>query len=390
MANAIYVVFLLICLHRTSASDGGCGNLFKGKCICGMTTYGDREQYVVNCTNTDFKDTTVLENLPEATEVLIFTGNNIPELPWNVFGALTDLEHLRIVDMSNNRIKDIPGKAYHHVKNVQRLILNHNELSISPDADDDNHHHPRVFSNFINLMELHLTNAFADNTDAELANDLHNIFVNSNLTHLRKLHLEQNEIANFGDKRVFCDLPNLRDLHLGDNLLTEIDFNVLCLKNLRFLDLERNKIEFFKKRDLYVLDQVNAPGREETLVIDVSGNPFRCDCVVSEFYSWLFRTNVTVRNKELLKCHRVQKHGGETLLSLPVEKCRKVQTVVHDTSKMSTVTFMLIILIVILSGLVVALAYMSRDKLKLAFTPVIETVSKKVQYTTIRNNEQEV
>ncbi|XP_026474196.1 phospholipase A2 inhibitor [Ctenocephalides felis] len=390
MARFIRLVLLLISLYEASALDGGCGKLFNGKCICGLTTYGDREQYVVNCTNTGFEDTKVLENLPEATEVLIFTGNNIPELPWNVFGALTELEHLRIVDMSNNRIKDIPGKAYHHVKNVQRLILNHNDLSISPDSDEDNHHHPRVFSNFINLMELHLTNAFADNTDAELANDLHNIFVNSNLTHLRKLHLEQNEILNFGDKRVFCDLPSLRDLHLGDNYLSEIDFNFLCLKNLRFLDLERNKIEYFKKRDLLTLDQVNAAGREEQLVIDVGGNPFRCDCIVSEFYSWLFRTNVTVRNKESLRCHRAQKHGGEALISLSVDKCRKAQSVVHDTSKISTVTFMLIILIVILSGLVVALGYMSRDKLKLAFTPVIETVSKKVQYTTIRNNEQEV
>lgn len=119
----------------------------------------------------------------------------------------------RIIDMTNNGIQDIKGKAFHHVPNVTRLILNHNNISISAEYEK-NYHHPRVFSNLYNLKELHLTNAFADNTVA-LADDLHDIFVNSNLTKLYKLHLEQNEIKNFRDERVFCDLPDLHDLHLG-------------------------------------------------------------------------------------------------------------------------------------------------------------------------------
>lgn len=74
-----------------------------------------------------------------------------------------------------------------------------------------------VFSNFENLLELHLTDAFADNTPAEdLASDLHDIFVNSDLQELQKLHLEQNEISQFKDPSVFCDLPSLQDLHLGN------------------------------------------------------------------------------------------------------------------------------------------------------------------------------
>lgn len=116
--------------------------------------------------------------------------------------------------MSNNGIHDVKGKAFHHVVGVTRLILNHNNISISSE-EERNFHHPRVFSNFFNLEELHLTNAFADNTDATLADDLHDIFVNSNLTKLYKLHLEQNEIKNFKDDRVFCDLPNLHDIYLG-------------------------------------------------------------------------------------------------------------------------------------------------------------------------------
>lgn len=125
--------------------------------------------------------------------------------------------------MSNNGITDIKGKAFHHVLSVTRLVLNHNNISISEEYDK-NYHHPRVFSNFLNLQELHLTNAFADNTDAALADDLHDIFVNSNLTKLYKLHLEQNEIKSFKDDKVFCDLPNLHDLYLGETFLYRIAY----------------------------------------------------------------------------------------------------------------------------------------------------------------------
>ena len=160
---------------------------FSIKCTCGNQEYNAKIQYVVNCTNAGFRDTEVLEKLPAQTEIVIFTGNYIPDLPWNVFGAINDLVNLTIVDMSNNHIRNIRGKSYHHVSNVKRLILNHNNLSISrfvDDDDDNNYYHPRVFSNFINLMELHMTNAFADNTSAELSENLHDIFVSSNLTKL--------------------------------------------------------------------------------------------------------------------------------------------------------------------------------------------------------------
>lgn len=74
-------------------------------------------------------------------QVLIFNGNIIKELPWNVFGTLNNFEQLRVVDMSNNCIQEIRGKSYHRVANVERLILNHNQISIS--SGEPNHHHPR-------------------------------------------------------------------------------------------------------------------------------------------------------------------------------------------------------------------------------------------------------
>lgn len=132
----------------------------------------------------------MLEQLPEETEVLIFNGNNVPVLDWNVLGLWDEHKDLAVIDLTNNRIREIAGKSFHKVKSVKRLLLSHNDLMISgPNL------HARVFSNFYSLEELHLTNAFTETIDSKwYLRDLRSIFLASNMTKLKKLHLEQNEI----------------------------------------------------------------------------------------------------------------------------------------------------------------------------------------------------
>jgi Leucine rich repeat len=370
-------------------NGGDCGPKFKNKCSCGKGEYIDRIQYIVNCTNSGFRETSMLEHLPPQTEVLIWTGNYVPELPWNVFGAINDLPNLTIVDMSSNHIREIRGKSYHHVPNVKRLILNHNNLSISSDDDDDvNHHHPRVFSNFVNLMELHLTNAFSDNTSMALSEDLHDIFMNSNLTKLTKLHLEQNEIRKFKDKRVFCDLPSLRDLHLGDNFLEELNFNVVCLTNLRFLDLERNKFTQMKLKDLNLLDILSkAQGRDTELIMDLTYNHLACDCTINNIQDWLKKTKVKIRNLGNLFCYK-DGRPYQPLLSVKYNKCR-VQSRNSTTTRGHTITlvFLFVAFCTVLLSLVTVLVYINRNRIKKIVNPVMTNVSRKVQYTTIKDDD---
>ena len=177
---------------------------------------------VVNCTNSGFNDnTTMLKQLPRHTQVLLFNGNKIPYLDWNVFGVWDDHVDLKVIDLSNNQIEDIDGKAFHKVSNgeyiqgcmvslifllffqilfnhvnivflfvVSRLLLNHNNLKIS-----GRYHHRRVLTNFKSLEELHLTNAFTEVIDSKwYLDDLKDILLAAEMTKLYKLHLEQNEI----------------------------------------------------------------------------------------------------------------------------------------------------------------------------------------------------
>lgn len=186
------------------------------------------------------------------------SGNNITIMPWNIFGKMNDYVYLEVIDMTNNNIQEIKGKTYHHVQNVKTLILNHNQLNITGEKN-----HPRIFSNFINLESLHLTNAFSEMVDSrEYLVALEQIFLSSNLTRLTKLHLEQNEIWSIKNPNMFCCLPSLMDLQLGDNNISEVNFNFDCIQNLRFLDLRNNKIHSISNRTLDKFEKLHKQGVE--------------------------------------------------------------------------------------------------------------------------------
>ncbi|EEB16641.1 Trophoblast glycoprotein precursor, putative [Pediculus humanus corporis] len=389
--NNIIIYILYVASFSGRVWSYGCDSIFHGKCFCGNLIYQDRVQYVVNCTNTQFTNSSVLEYLPEEVEVLIFTGNSIPELPWNIFGFVRNYSHLRVVDMSNNKIKEIFGKSYHRVSTVERLILNHNDISISS-GKNYNHHHPRVFSNFENLKELHLTNAFSD-TSENLASDLHDIFVNSNLTKLIKLHLEQNKITEFGDKRVFCDLPSIMDLYLGDNLLTGINFEITCLKHLRYIDLENNRIKVLSPRELKIFDSF--PERNQSLTLDLHNNPYTCECGSNELFDWLRTTKVEVRRKNQIRCYHeplsTTNKKSECLFDLvktfsppPIPTGPPQSTPQYQATEI-LLGLLLIILIVLLLGLL----YANRKTIRYNMNPILSSVSKKVHYVSIGHSEEQ-
>lgn len=301
-------------------------------------------------------------------QVLIFTGNNIPELPSNIFGLDDLYDKLKVIDLSNNNIKLIHGKTFHHVEHVERLILNHNDLRINKEE-----YHPRIFSNFVNLRELHLTDTFADNTQDNLASDLHDVFVESDLKRLEKLHLEQNEISIMKDPHLFCALPNLLHLYLGDNALKGIHFDLECMKKLVYLDLERNRISILMKDDLKELDTV--ANRSNYFTVEVANNPFLCGCDYLYFYEWMNHTRVTFRHKNTVTCNLTQAQCAHTQVSL---KSLSAKDELCDDAHM----FILSVVSLLVLALVIFL-YIKRDMFRIWSRPVLDTVSRKVHYTSL-------
>jgi hypothetical protein len=389
------IVSVALCYDGDERDHTGCPVLFQGKCTCGKFKYpefyGSGTHFMTNCTNTGFRNTTMLEYMPEETEVLIFTGNHLETLPWNIFGIFDPRSNLRVVDLTNNGIKEIQGKTFHKVTTVKRLILNHNDLYIVSAM-----HHTRTFSNFENLEELHLTNAFTEQIDSKwYLNDLKDIFQGSQLSKLKKLHLEQNEIWEIQDDDIdlFCDLPALMDLHLGDNQLTDINFSLACMKNLRYLDLEFNKITNLRK---VTLDKIETAFTSKTSnrQINLQGNPFKCDCYMRPFFDWLKITKVNLRSKEDYRCWtgEPEANAGKRITNVQSLPCPVTEVSEdHNTSRHATTNSLLTVLIVLTLVLLAVVLWVNRAAVKQKMKPVVENINRHVtrQYSAIEKNEEE-
>lgn len=283
--------------------------------------------------------------------------------------------------MSNNKIQEITGKAFHKVSNVKRLVLNHNDLLIT----GKQHHHKRILTNFYNLEELHLTNAFTELIDAKwYLEDLKDIFLTSNMTKLYKLHLEQNEIWDISED-LFCSLPNLSQLYLADNQLSDINFDLNCLKSLRHVDLQGNKIKRLDQATLDKIDSYFARGGIERK-LDLYENPFVCDCHLRTFYDWLLNTKI-LYEKDKLKCFTgtPEVNAGRQILNVAKFECPElpkadqVQTAIGH----SITHALLVILIVLITILVVVLLIINRDRVRSNVKPLIVSFQKSMQYRTI-------
>lgn len=388
----LFTVFALAASYAGDEADAtGCPKRFGGRCHCGLGSYRqwnpDRDLFITNCTNAGFTDPDVLEYVPPQSEIVIFTGNHFPTLPWNIFGIWNDFKQLEVIDLTNNGINEIQGKSFHKVGNVKRLILNHNDLYIVSAM-----HHPRVFSNFENLEELHLTNAFTEQIDSKwYLTSLKDIFVSSNLTKLKKLHLEQNEIWEISSDDLFCDLPSLMDLHLGDNQLTDINFSLSCLRQLRYLDLEYNKITNIPKKTLDLLEDVFG-NHSSTSQIDLHGNPYTCDCHMMPFFDWLKTTRARLVNKDEMRCYDglPASNAGKRIKNLRDLACPAVRTL--DTSEHNSgyavASTLLILLIVLITSLILLVLWVNRLKVREKLSPLVKNFRNSMQYSTIGKEEE--
>lgn len=106
-----FIIRVIIFNTTPVVADNSCGPAFKSKCSCGIYENDRVHQYLVNCTNEGFSNTSVLEHMPTNVEALIFTGNVLVTLPWNIFGKINEYPNLRVIDMSNNHIREIRGET---------------------------------------------------------------------------------------------------------------------------------------------------------------------------------------------------------------------------------------------------------------------------------------
>lgn len=170
---------------------------------------------------------------------------------------LRDLLNLSQLDLSNNRISWIHDKAFDGLANLWDLTLSHNRLTRIPDGG---------FDGLIQLYTLTLN---------------HNLLTEVNLsliTHktLIALNLRNNNISRIGSSFINREDGNFSSYH--------------DLIELEHLDLGDNQLQTLPNEIFYALSL-------ET--VNLSGNPWRCDCHLKWLAKWLTVHRETTQPTEI-------------------------------------------------------------------------------------------
>lgn len=166
-----------------------------------------------------------LKEVPEGLEkaksllVLNLSHNNIETIPTALFIHLTDLLFL---DLSHNKLETLPPQT-RRLANLQTLILADNPLELFQ---------LRQLPSLQNLEVLNMRN-----TQRTLLNFPTTL---DTLSNLAELDLSQNNLSKVPD--CVYNLPNLKRLNLSENTITELSSSVENWQRLEVLNLSRNEL----------------------------------------------------------------------------------------------------------------------------------------------------
>eukprot|EP00043_Microstomoeca_roanoka_P020440 m.249571 g.249571 ORF g.249571 m.249571 type:complete len:534 (-) comp17167_c0_seq1:2649-4250(-) len=169
-------------------------------------------------------------------EALFLSENRLTQLPEDLFKGLV---HLRNLFLDDNVLEDLPEGIFSGLPSLFQLTLGGNQLSCLCE---------NIFQANTNLRTLDLGNNQLTYVPPGLFvptrqlgtlilgdNQLASFSVSETLPFLQALWLNRNQIKQLPD---FSKMPSLREIHLNDHLLSEVDLSAFFqLQNLEVLSL---------------------------------------------------------------------------------------------------------------------------------------------------------
>ncbi|GFG32420.1 hypothetical protein Cfor_11247, partial [Coptotermes formosanus] len=240
---------------------------------------------------------------------LNLSGNIIDFINSQSFTKCSQLETLSI---AHNNVSELPQQALYGLFNLTHLDVSHNRLT---------HFGPEVFAGVTSEMSVSGTGSTEHHDSSAVCAQYRSLYRD-----LKFLELDNNEITSL-DQCVFAPTRSLQVIDMAANNLSALDYRIfLPLKNVSSFDISCNRLN--------TVDRQTAQWILETdTAVNLTGNPWRCDCgAVYTFY----RMSREGTGKNLtLRCENPAELRGESWDILE-EKCRP--TVTPQLPTISTVT----------------------------------------------------
>ncbi|KAL1281735.1 hypothetical protein QQF64_000538, partial [Cirrhinus molitorella] len=131
-------------------------------------------------------------------------------------------------------------------------------------------------------------------------------------TDTHTLDLSRNHIPSV-DSSLFDHLTSLKELFLQSNRLVTLPHGIFNCGPLAVLDLSNNQITTIEERTCDNLFNLTT--------IDLSFNPFVCDCKLVRLVSWLQDQGVRVKRPNSMLCDRPPEVKNQPLLNVSVHTC---------------------------------------------------------------------
>ena len=289
--------------------------------------------------------------------------NKILTLMQDSFNGLSSLE---ILDLYGNQIATLPGKVFAPLIRLKSLTLAKNNLAMIQQSSGhfsslsslvyfnmaDNHCsyvQPDFFSQLNSLMYLRLDgNNLGNIIEQDYGGELL-----GNLKNLRELQLTNNRISSFSTA-AFKSLSELVMLNISANKITTWDEKLfISTSNLRVLDLTNNLVGTVQEETLKHLPL-------SLVSVNLTGNPFMCDCNLRDFRDWINTTHTTITNNASYLCAGPKEWRGRPLLSFDR---KKINCLFFTWWEITLACAVAVILILIISSVV----YRKRWHIKLFF-----------------------
>ncbi|KAM6465542.1 leucine-rich alpha-2-glycoprotein [Liasis olivaceus] len=227
----------------------------------------------------------LFRNLPEL-QVLDLSRNLLEDLPPELFTNATSLRQLSI---SENQLAELHPSWFETLEQLKFLVLDHNQLKEVPSS---------CFRKLKKLTSLDLSFNLLHHLSPEMFTGLENV---------DRLILESNPIGCIAPK-TFHVIPRLSMLSLANASLTHIPAGLFeSLEYLELLDLSSNE-----------LTSLGMPFLNPTpkLSLDLSGNPWACDCRMHMLLSWVKEHTVELYSKMETVCAFPKSLRGQVATSL--------------------------------------------------------------------------